>query len=88
MSLEEGIRILREDSIKEFSTAAGEMQSRVQEAQARLVQARNSGSPAEQDAAMKNRQTVQAEQARRLKEIAANSQARIDAFKQFKSGAK
>ena len=88
VSLEEGIRILREDAIKEFSTAAGEMQARVQEAQVRLVQARNSGSPAEQDAAMKNLQTVQAEQARRLKEIAANSEARLEAFKQLKSGAK
>ncbi len=86
--LEQGIRILREDSVKEFTTAAGEMQARVQDAQARVVQAKNSGSPAEQDTAMKNLQNVQTEQARRLKEIAASSQARIDAFKQLKSGAK
>lgn len=86
--LNEAIRSLREDSIKEFTTAAAEMQTRVQEAQARLVQAKNGGSAAEQDVAMKGLQAAQAEQARRLKEIAANSQARIEAAKQLKSSGK
>ena len=83
--LDEGLRILREDSIKEFAAAAGEMQARVQEAQARLLQAKNSASASEQDAALKNLQHVQAEQARKLKEIAASSQIRIETFKRLKA---
>ena len=88
VSLEEGIRILREDSVKEFAAATGEMQSQVQAAQARVLQAKSNGSPAEQDAAIKELQAVQSAQAERLKEIAANSQARVDAFKQLKTGGK
>lgn len=84
--LEEGMRILREASVKEYAAAAGDLQARVQEAQARVVQARNSGSAADQDAALKDLQTVQAEQAKRLKDIAANAQARMDAFRRLKGG--
>ncbi len=86
--VEEGIRTLREQSVKEFAAAAREMQGRVEEAQTRVVQAKQTGSAAEQDAAIKNLQALQSEQAQRLKQIAANSQARIEAFKQLKSTAK
>lgn len=85
LPLDQALRTLREDSVKEFTAAATEMQGRVQEAQARVAQARQNGSPAEQDAAIKDLQALQAEQARRLKDIAAKAQARIDALKGLKS---
>lgn len=85
MPLEEGLRALREDSIKEFAAAVAELQARVQQAQARLVQAKNGGSASEQDAAMKELQNVQDEQARKLKEIAASAQLRLDTFKRLKA---
>ena len=84
ISLDDGTRILRETSVKEFAAAAGELQARVQEAQARVVQARAGGSAADQDAAIKNLQVVQAEQAKKLKDIAADAQARIDALRRLK----
>jgi len=88
VSLEDGIRILRENSLKEFTTAVGEMQAQVREAQARLAQAKASGSPTDQDTALKQLQAVETANAERLKEIAANSQARLDALKKLKAGAK
>lgn len=84
MPLEEGLRSLRENSVKEFAAAATELQARVQEAQARVAQARQNGSAADQDAAIKDLQALQAEQARRLKDIAAQAQARMDALRRLK----
>lgn len=88
VSLEDGIRILRESSLKEFTKAVEEMQAQVRDAQDRLAQARSSGSQSDQDAAMKQLQSVESANAERLKEIAANSQARVDALKKLKAGAK
>jgi hypothetical protein len=88
VSLEDGIRILRENSLKEFTTAVGEMQAQVRDAQARLAQAKTGGSSADQDAALKQLQAVETANAEHLKEIAANSQARVDALKKLKAGAK
>lgn len=85
VSLEEGTRILREASMKEFSTAVTEMQAQVHGAQDRLAQAKTSGSQADQDAALKQLQAVQTANAEKLKDIAASSQARIDALKSLKS---
>jgi len=85
VSLEEGTRILKTTSLKEFTAAVNEMQAQVREAQARLEQAQKGASPAEQDSALKHLQEVQTGQALKLKEIAAKSQAQIDALKQLKS---
>ncbi len=88
VSLEEGTRILREAALKEFKAAANEMQTRLSEAQQRLGQAQSGGSAAEQQAAMKDLQQVQADQTEKLKQIAARSAAQIEALRQLKATAK
>lgn len=85
VSVEDGTRILREAALKDFQAAAKEMETQVKEAQQRLIQAQNSGSDADQQAAMKHLQQVQAEQAEKLKQIAARSRAQIEAFQQLKA---
>jgi hypothetical protein len=59
VSLEEGTRVLRQAAFEEFSTVAREMESQVNEAQQRLVEALRGKSEAEQQAAMKHLQQVQ-----------------------------
>lgn len=88
VSLEDGLRKLREGSVMEFTAAVTEMQARVKQAQARVAEAKASGSVAEQDAALKQLQALQTTQAQQLKQLAANAQARIEAFKKLKAGAR
>jgi ABC-type uncharacterized transport system involved in gliding motility auxiliary subunit len=83
ISLEAGTQILREAALKEFSEAVSEMQARMQQAQTEVKQAQGGGS-AGQEAAMKRLQELQNDQAQRLKDIAAKSQAQIEAWKQLK----
>ncbi len=85
-SVEEGTRILREAALKDFTTAAQQFQVQVKAAQQRLIQAQKNGSAAEQQAAMKNLEQVQAEQAEKLKDIAARAQAQVEAFERLKLG--
>jgi ABC-type uncharacterized transport system len=82
--VEEGTRILREAALKDFKAAADEMEVQVREAQERLGKARNGGSEAEQQAAMKHLEQIQAEQSEKIKQIAARAQAQIEAFRQLK----
>jgi hypothetical protein len=86
ISLEEGTRILREAALKQFSATALEVQKELQQAQQELTHAQSSGSEAEQLAAMKHLQQVQARQTEQLKKIAADSQAQIEALRQLKAG--
>jgi hypothetical protein len=85
VSVEEGTRILREAAVKEFTAAAKEMEAQVKEAEQRLTQAQNSGSAADQQAAMKHLEQVQAEQTEKLKQIAARSKTQVDALQQIKA---
>ncbi len=85
VSVEEGTRILREAAVKDFKAAAKEMEAQVKEAEQRLTQAQNSGSEADQQAAMKHLQQVQAGQTEKLKQIAARSKAQVDTFQQLKA---
>ena len=85
MSVEEGTRILREAALKDFTTAANEMAAQVKEAQQRLAQVQNGGSDADQQAAMKHLQQVQAKQTEKLNQIASRSKAQIDALQQLKA---
>ena len=85
VSVEEGTRILREAALKDFTAAAKDMEAQVQDAQQRLVQAQRGGSAADQQAAMKHLQQVQAEQTEKIKQIAARSRAQIDALQQLKA---
>ena len=83
VSVEEGTRILREAALKDFAAAANEMELRQKEAQQRVTGAQGK-SEAEQQAARKNLQQVQLEQAEKLKQVAARLQARISALQQLK----
>ncbi len=85
VSLEEGTRILRDAALKDFRAAAKEMGAQVKEAEQRLTQAQNGGSEADQQAAIKHLQQVQAQQTEKLKQIAARSKAQIDTFQQLKA---
>jgi hypothetical protein len=85
VSVKAGKQILQDAALKDFTAAAKEMQTQVKEAEQRLSQAHNGGSDAEQQAAMKHLQQVQAEQTEKLKQIAAKSKAQIDAFQQLKT---
>ena len=85
LSLDEGIEMLREAAVKEFTAAAGEMQSQVAKAQNELDAAQNSNSADDQQAAMKHLQDVQKEQTEKLQQIAGELQTRIAALKQLKS---
>jgi hypothetical protein len=86
VSLADATRILREASVTEFAAAANQFQTQLSQAQDRIKAAQNGGSEADQQSAIKDLQQVQAKQAARLKEIAAKSQAQIEALKQLKSG--
>ncbi|MDE3067652.1 MAG: hypothetical protein KGJ60_08885 [Verrucomicrobiota bacterium] len=84
VSVENGTRILQQAALKNFAAAAKTMDEQVKQAQRQLVQAENSQSPAEQQAAMKRLQQVQTAQAQKLQQIAARLQAQIAALKQLK----
>jgi hypothetical protein len=83
-SLEDGRKQLQAVALKDFAEAAGEMDTQLKDAQQRLTQAQAGGSEADQQAAMKNLQDVQAKQSAKLREIAARARAQIAAFEQLK----
>ena len=83
-SFDETAQVLREGAMEEFKTAAIEMQAKVQGAQQQLAAARKNKSEAEQQAALKAFQEVQAEQVHKLKQIAAQLQERIVVLQRLK----
>lgn len=85
LSVEEGSRVLREAALKDFKTAATEMESKVKEAQQRFTDAQNAPSDAERQAALKHLQQVQAQQTEKLQQVAARLQGQIAALKQLKA---
>jgi hypothetical protein len=87
VSVVAGKQILQDAAYKDFAAAAKEMQTQIKEAEQRVTQAQNGGSDAEQQAALKHLQQVQAEQAEKLQQIAAKSKAQIDGFQQLKAAA-
>jgi hypothetical protein len=84
LSLADGTQILREAALRQFATAAKEMDTQIKQAQEQLVQAQNGQSVAEQQAAVKHLQQTQAEQTEKLQQIAAQLQTQIAALKQLK----
>ena len=88
VSLEEGKKVLQEAALKDFTAAAKEMRAQIKEAEQRLAQAQQGGTEAERQAARAHLQQVQAEQTEKLKEIAARSQAQVEAFEQLKAAAR
>jgi hypothetical protein len=85
VSLEEGTRILREAALSDFAAAAEDMEAQLKQAEQRLAQAKSGGSDADQQAAVKQLQQVQANQNKKLQEIAARSKAQVDALQQLKA---
>jgi len=84
LSVDQGTEILRQAALKKYAAAALELQSQVARAQAELSQA-ESKSPADQQAAIKHLQQVQAEQNQKLQRIGGELQTQIAALKQLKS---
>ena len=85
LSVEQGTEILRESALKKYADAAAELQSQVTRAQEELKAAQNK-SPANQQAALKHLQQVQAEQSQKLQQIGGELQTQITALKQLKGG--
>ena len=85
VSVQDATRILREAALKDFTAAAKEMETQVKEAEQRLTQAQNGGSAADQQAARQHLQQVQAEQTKKLKQIALRSKAQIETLQQLKA---
>lgn len=83
-SFDEAAQVLRESAFEQFKAAAMEMQAKVQLAQQALAAARQNKSEAEQEAALKAFQEIQAEQANKLKAIAARLQERIVVLQRLK----
>ncbi len=59
--------------------------AQIKEAEQRLLQAQSGGSEADQQAALKHLQQVQAEQTEKLKQIAARFKTQVDVFQQLKA---
>jgi hypothetical protein len=87
VTVDAGKQILQAAALKEFTAAAKELETKLKEAQDRLSQVQNGGSEADRQAAIKQLQQLQGEQTEKLKQIAAKSQAQIQAFQQLKAAA-
>lgn len=85
VALNDGKAALRLAAMKEVMGATEAAQKQIKAAQERLAAAQSSGSEAEQQAAMKQIQELQAAQVDQLQKIAARSRAQIQAWEQIKS---
>lgn len=83
-SFEEAAKVLRERALEEFKSAAAVMQAKVAVAQKALAEAQANKSEADQQAARKVFQDVQAEQTDKLKAITARLQERIEVLVRLK----
>jgi hypothetical protein len=88
LSVEDAIRVVRENSVKVFTETVARMNELVQEATTDYVKAQKQGTAADQQEALKKLQVAQAAETETLKEIAAESQLRIEAVKKLKAGGK
>ncbi|MBI5385642.1 MAG: Gldg family protein [Verrucomicrobia bacterium] len=84
ISVDEGIRALRQKALTAFAAAAQETETRVKDAQERLQQAQSNNSEGAQEVAKKELQQIHSEQTDKLKQIAARLQAQIAALEQLK----
>jgi hypothetical protein len=84
ISLEEGLSILRDASMKDLAAAGAEMENQIKAAQQAASEAQGK-SEAEKQAALKHLQQVQLEQADKIKQVAAQLQARLAVFQQLKT---
>lgn len=83
VSLADGIQILREAALKQFTAASKDTDARVKQARQQVIQAQKE-SAADLAAARKHLQEVQLAAAEKLQQIAAELQTQIAALKQLK----
>jgi ABC-type uncharacterized transport system len=83
-SFDDAAKILRESALAEFTVAVRDMQSKVLETQKQMAAAQGTKSEADQQAAMKQLQQVQDAETKKLAEITARLQARIQALERLK----
>jgi hypothetical protein len=84
LTVEEGSQRLRDAALERFKSAVAEMQVQLQKAQQQLANARERGSASAIEAATKNLQQVQMNQADELKRISAELQSQIEVLTHIK----
>ncbi len=84
VSLEEGLRLLRQQGLAEFAEATQAMETQLQEAEQRLTRARADNAAAAQEEITKEILRIRTEQAEKARQIAARLQAQTDAWTQMK----
>jgi hypothetical protein len=84
-SLEEGSQRLRGAAAGELVAAGAEAEKQLELAKQQLADAQNSGSEAQQQAALKHLQEVQFEQTEKIRAIAARLQEELGVFEQMKT---
>jgi hypothetical protein len=84
VSLEDAKRILREAALKDYKAAVAGMENEVKQAQQRLLQAERANSESDMQAAREQLRQVQTKYAEQLNQIAARSQAQIEALQRMK----
>jgi ABC-type uncharacterized transport system involved in gliding motility auxiliary subunit len=85
VSVEEGAQLLREAALAEFRQASKEMETKIQAAEQQFLNAQSSQSASDQQKALEQLQQLQAEQTDKLKQIAADAKAQLQAFQQQKA---
>lgn len=85
VTVETGSQILHKSALTEFQEALKNLQARQQQAEQEFVAAQNSQSKEREKIASQKLHALQMEQMEALKEIAAKSQAQIDALQQLKA---
>lgn len=86
-SFDDAAKTLREAALEELKSAAIEMQAKVQASQMKLAEAREHKTESDQQAALKEFQSIQTEQTKRLNQITAQLQARITVLERLKTAA-
>ena len=84
-SFDDAAKVLRENALEEFKTAATTMQTKVAVAQKALAEEQANNNEAAQHSALKVFQEVQSEQADKLKAITARLQERITVLELLKN---
>ena len=84
VSLEEGTQILRAKALAEFAATTKSLETEIQEADQRFLQAQSAHSETAQQAARKELEQIRARQAEKLKQIASRLQDQIAALEQMK----
>jgi len=85
VSVEEGSRQLRAAAAAQFKKTGQEMEAKVKQAEDRYLQAQSRQSPTDLEAAAKELEQAKKEQMAKLKEIAMESKAEVEALQQLKA---